>query len=306
MKKQLIKQAPLLGFFLLVTSQPVFADCAVTAPGGAAGGGDVVACTGSDTDGYTGTGNGDDVSLPAGSSLTNTAGNDALSTAGGPDIVTVTGGAVTGVNADAVVLGGSGDTLTMDSGTIVGDTGGIRGNNGVDNITINGGTVSSLVSGPAITGNGGADNITINGGTINGAGNAIQGGSNADTINLNGGTINGDITANGGGDNVTIGGNVVINGTINGNGGTDTLSLALQVPASELAALQSELATKLPAGDSIIINGNTYTWTNFENISDDLSRIVVVPTLQEWGLMLLVVLLGLFGFRNSKRKSFQA
>jgi len=260
-------------------SPELYAACTTT--GAATGtGGDIVVCNASDTDGYTGTVNGDDITVPAGATVSNTGTNDTIVTNGGGDTITINGGSVTS-GGKAIRAGSGSDTITINSGTVTADSHAIEGQGGNDTIIVNGGNITST-TGRAIRGLGGNDTITLNGGTITGVTTAIN--------------------ANAGDDIVTIGGNVVVNGIIDGgNGGSnnDALVFTMAVPESQLNALQTALLAKNPANDSITINGLTYTWSNFEGIQADLIAIAPVPSLTMWSLLMLILLLGFLGRRIS-------
>lgn len=110
-------------------------------------------------------------------------------------------------------------------------------------------------------------------------------------------TGNGAIEAGSGDDLVEIGDNATINGLIDGGSGNDTLRFSKAVPAADLAGLQSALATADPVSDSITINGETYTWEDFEIIEDNLKAadpVANIPSLQFWGMLLLIGLVLLF------------
>ena len=46
----------------------------------------------------------------------------------------------------------------------------------------------------------------------------------------------------------------------------DTLTFAQEVPPEELAEITAAILAADPAGDTITINGKTYTWVNFEGL----------------------------------------
>lgn len=326
MKSNIVRLATsILGALLFVVTQNASADCVVTGVTGS--GGEVVLCSAADVDGYVGTANGDDVTVPLGATVDNPAGNG-IQTIGGDDVILVSGGTITGTNA--AIAGGAGiDTITINSGSLTGAQDGIRGGGGADTIIINGGTVAgtadvgvagnasadlitlnggAIISGDdGIRGNGGADMITVNGGSITAGDTGIRGGGANDTIVLNGGSITGataGINGQAGDDAVTINGDVVIVGVINGGGGVDTLQFSMLVPQADIAVLQAALLAANPAADSIFINGNTYTWQNFEAITSNLRAIPInVPTVQQWMRILLALMLSLVGLAHVRKLS---
>lgn len=286
MKSQnIFKGLSLVALFVL-TQQSAYAACTVTGMTGT--GGEVVSCIGTDTNGYTGTPNGDDVIVQSSSNVSNTGVLNTIVTANGGDTITVNGGTVSS-GGIAIAGGAQNDDIVINSGTVTATDHAIEGGGGNDTITVNGGSVTST-TGRAIRGRGGDDTITLNGGVI--TGNSVA------------------INPNAGSDTVVIGGNVTINGSINGgNNGSniDILKFSVSVFATEYQALSALLAAADPAAGSITINGFTYTWLNFENIENALGFIPVqVPTLSEWALYLLMALLALFGFHFSRKQAIRS
>lgn len=147
----------------------------------------------------------------------------------GIDIITVDGAAVTTVNA-----GADGDTVTVQNGALVTTINGAAGNDTITGQT--GTTVTTIDSGDD-------DDILIIGGTVTGN---VMSGNHDDTVNV-------QSTADGGGDNIL---------PLDGGAGTDTLNIDFAVDG----AIMDLLAAADPANDSITVNGETYTWLNFEFI----------------------------------------
>lgn len=182
------------------------------------------------------------------------------------------------------LYGNQGDDVLTNNGPLTGGMGGsdgndvitnngaaysLGGNDGTDTIT-NSGTVTTYVSGDdgndIITNNGtvgtlinGSDgnDIIVNNGTVNGS---INGMEDNDTIIIN------TQTSSGGSDNAL---------TLNGGSGTDVLQFDFYSQDAYNAAAAA-LAAANPAGGSITINGQTYTWFNFEQLLAILR--VAVPT----------------------------
>jgi hypothetical protein len=180
---------------------------------------------------------------------------------GGDDNITITStGHVSNVSGDskwpiaALAPQMGNDTITIEAGAVVdndvnGDTKGsdledqgvIPGN---DTITVNG-TVGGNVYGQP------GDDTIIIGGTVGGT---VDGGDGNDSVTLNEG-------ANGGEDN-----NLVVNG---GND-NDTLTFAFTITSEDdYNALANLIAANSPSG-SITINGQTITWSNFEQLINAL------------------------------------
>lgn len=257
--------AIVLGCFCLMPN--ALADCAVTGTTGS--GGDIVVCSGNDADGYDGTPNGDDITVPAGATVDNPS-SDSINLEDGDDVMLISGGTITS-GSDAVETGSGNDTVTMTSGSVTGDSDGFRLQGGDDSIVVSGGTVTAISD------------------------QGIQTGSGNDYISISNATISGDGALEGEGDDDTIelGSGAVINGLIDGGAGTDILRFSMTVAPGDLSTIQSALATANPASDSITINGETYTWSNFETIEDNVrgAAPTSVPSLQFWGIMMLIILM---------------
>jgi hypothetical protein len=192
---------------------------------------------------------------------------------GGDDSITVeTGTGVDLVSGDNFPgLTGGNDTIIINGSAsrVQGDS---DGEGGDDEIVING-TVGGNVDGDFTNGDGGNDTITISG-TVGGAVYGDDVGSNGgdDTIIISG-SVGGDVAGDdgiglsGGDDYVELQDGATIGGTIYGNGGTDTLSFRFSVAACDYSALAKTISQNASSG-SMTINGNTYDWDGFEELSD--------------------------------------
>ncbi|MFN8375748.1 MAG: calcium-binding protein [Anaerolineae bacterium] len=238
-------------------------------------------------DSGTGAGSGDDTIVNNGlivsyihgdSSDGNGSGDDAITNNG-----TVNGGIVgdTGGSSD-----GSGGDVIINNGSVTGDILGdayLGDGSGSDTIT-NNGTVSSLY-GDAFLGDGsGSDTITNNGtvsGTIFGD-NYPGAGSGNDTI-TNNGTVGDDIIAGGGNDTVILqAGSAQVDGIINGGSGYDVLTFNLSsANPAELQAWAEQIAAANPAGGALTFSGHTYTWVNFEELTQLLFSLVRINDLMD-------------------------
>lgn len=263
---------------LFSAAQTAYADCAVTGTTGS--GGEIVMCTGTDADGYTGTAFGDDITVPAGATVDHPT-SDTIDLRDGDDVMLISGGTITS-GEDAIEAGDGDDVIIMTSGSIIAASDGIRLQGGNDTLIITGGVVTGI------------------------ANQGIEGGSGNDFISISNAVISGDgaIEAGSGDDVVEIGNNVTINGLLDGGSGNDVLRFSMSVPPADLAALQSALAAADPAAGSIVINDETYTWANFEAIEANLqsASAVGVPSLQFWGMLLLIGVLLLVA-QQSMRKA---
>jgi hypothetical protein len=215
---------------------------------------------------------------------------------GGNDHITINGTVLLCVNGDHVTGDGGQDTIIINGEvqcSVNGD-GGDTNNGGNDRIEIHG-EVTGSVYGDWATGNGGDDTIIIYGevedvyGDDAGGdggddkiviygevdyiyGDEVGGAPGSDTITIYG-IVNDDIYADDGGfaggdDVVIIGDGAYVGGTIFGDAGTDTLAFEMFTQA-ELDALGLD-----PAGGTITIGGNLFSWLDFERLVGLLQRII--------------------------------
>jgi len=232
---------------------------------------------------------------------------------------------------------GSGNSASIHSGNINGDNNGIFFDNGDNNsvefrnatitagnngIFFNNGANRSLVfhsgtinaDGHAIFFNNGDSTVHINGGTlIPNFGEAIETNDGEDSIVLSGGNFNpgntgqtiGTGAAN---DTVRIERVTSFSGLIDGEEGDgDTLIFAQRILSNdECNMLREQIASLNPADDSITINGILFTWINFEIIEEELRCSDSVPTMTEWGFIVLVMALGIVGFMVIRRRKVSA
>lgn len=145
----------------------------------------------------------------------------------GNDTIVVDGGTVTG----AVMAGGGDDVIVVSDGVIgnplggdspfatpfpgsreAADIGDVRGNDGNDEILIEGGTIFGKVGGDA-----GNDRIAVTGGSIAGD---VDGGTGDDLIDIVGGTVGGDLRGGEGDDELAVSGGTVA-GRVDGGEGVD-------------------------------------------------------------------------------------
>jgi hypothetical protein len=188
---------------------------------------------------------------------------DDNATAGGNDVV-VNNGTVTGT----IDAGGGDDNITNTNS--VGDIDAGNGNNVVTNSgTVNGDVVSgvgsdNITNDGDVTGNidtGDGNNVVTNSATV--IGNVVSG-TGSDNV-TNSGDVTGNIDTGDGNDTVTIDDTSSVGGTINGGTGTDVLQFTFNDPAAAAAAAVI-LAQQSPAGGTVTIGGQTYTWVNFEQL----------------------------------------
>lgn len=238
----------------------------------------------------------------AGGTVTSTA-SSGISVLSAPANITVSNGDISGDSWG--IYTDQQANITMSGGLITSNSQpGIRTGTANDVITVSGGTINSTM-GTTLSSRGGADNITITGGTLNGHVNA---GADNDILILTGGTINANVFAGDGNDTVTLG-DITVTGTVNGGNDTDTLIFDMTVPPADIATVQAAIAAANPASDSLTINGTLYRWTNFENlvVAFGGSSTHAVPTMQEWMLALLCLLImaGVYGLSRRQTSAAQ-
>ncbi len=232
---------------------------------------------------------------------------DASSGNSGNDNITVEGVVSGNVVGDSTAGDGGADTITIDAtGTVDGDILGddADGNGGADTITVDG-KVGGAVKGDGVAGDGGDDVITINGtvSAVNGDSTGGDGGN--DTINING-TVDLDVNGEGGNDVISLGDGAFVGGGVYTSLGNDTVTIGTGAELDEVYTgsgndtvtigdgahlpgaingdpgwdtlrftfmTQGALAGLDPAGDTLTYGGETYTWTNFEELIGLLNEI---------------------------------
>jgi hypothetical protein len=220
------------------------------------------------------------VSSPVSVATVNTAGNDTITINGN------TSALVVGDYTDPDVTGGI-DIITINGSAAIvyGDMSSGNATGGGDTIIING-TVTGQVTGDSEAGAapvsnqvGGIDTIIINGtaGSVAGedflATDADVGGG--DIIIINGSAqVNGNVSgeenaAIGGNDEITVGVGAVITGIVSGgNAAGDFDTLTLTGNTSDVAGYNQvqALIGCNPCNGSVTVDGNTYTFQNFEQL----------------------------------------
>lgn len=251
--------------------------------------------------------NGDEVTIPLNGGVSVMGLAPAIDTNAGSDTVT-TSGTIMADTTHALRTGPDNniatdaDTVVVNDGTISSPlAAGIFTGPQADMVTINGGNISGGTFGT--TTRQGSDMMEVFGGTITGGNLAIQTLSAQDTLRIFGGTIDGGIAMGTGADNLLIAGGTFVNNFINmadngpngdfvdfaadvqtglvdcGPGDNDTIRFTMDVPAPQVPDVASAIASANPAGDAIIINGITYSWTNCEMLQSNINGIVTIVTL---------------------------
>ena len=328
----------LLALSFAYTDQASAQGCVVT--GATPDGGEVVNCSGTDTDGITTTNQGDEVTVEEDADISRT-GDNVIDTLEGDDVVRVNGGRIEGLGpTDVCVKMGEGNNeFHMTAGTLIGQEEGIDIIGlGRSKITIEGGTIDVTDGNEeAIDGATGPDEVYIMGGLIIGADAAIMTRQGNDIIIITGGRIvqtdSSDQTVDGGSDDDLISvSNAVVDGTlaqnneaINGDSGDDTVKLGtgavilgkssggedfdtlvfeMEVREEQIDSICSQILSLDPNAGSITINGLFYEWIEFEVIKCEIKPVVgkPIPTLSQWGLIAMVGLIGIAGVLFAVRR----
>jgi len=233
--------------------------------------------------------------------------------------ITINGGLLEGTTSNVVdSTGGAAfvDTVNMFGGSVIGPSDGIATGSGSDIINILGG---SIESNEPIDSSLGDDQITIRNARLAGTNLvntfAIAASGGNDLIILgDGAEIFGRVRC-GSGDDTVILENVasfdisIPLGFIDGASDIDELIFRQTVSLSACDFLTSQINNLNPSEDSFTINEVTYVWENFEIITADLDcRNIVspVPTLTQWGLIAMAVILGIVGYLVIRRRRVSA
>lgn len=328
---------------LLFSSISVFqahAQCVVT--GSTPDGGDIVICSGTDTDGITTTEQEDDVTVRTGADLSrNAAFVPVIQTQSGDDNVLIEGGMIDGSSntADGINMGPGSNVLHMIDGTIFAAGECIRSEGpGNADITVEDGFLdSSAGNEECIQTDIGNDKITVNGGEIIGRDAAIQTDEGQDMVIIKGGRVfqarDSDPTIRLGPDNdfcsvrnavvdgtvaefrqaidgeegddrVELGTGAEILGIVSGGPDFDTLVFNMAVPDKFIDDICSRILAQSPAQGQVTILGLLYEWNEFEVLLCELGpdEPRPIPTLSEWGLIAMACVLGFIGLLAVRKK----
>jgi len=256
---------------------------------------------------------GDNNSVEFSNATINAGNNGMFFGAGSNNSVMVSSGNIIAGNNGIALLTGNNNAVEISKASITAGNNGVFFNDGNNkSLIFNSGTINAVNTG--IFMNFGNNTIHINGGTITPQfGRAIETQDGEDLIVLRGGRIDpnmaGETIFTGpGNDTVRIVRLDSFSGLIDGEEGeADTLIFAQVIPNTEQCnTLRGQIAALNPSGDSITINGISFTWVNFEIIEDQLTCLNPIPTLSEWGLIGLAGVLGLIGFMAIRRKKITA
>lgn len=252
-----------------------------------------------------GTGNGNNVITTNNSSILGEL--NAIETEAGNDEVNVIDSQVSNLETNTIDLGPGYNTLNITRSTVMSVNDRVLSFSGGDDVV---NIVDSEVKISTANGNdealftsGGNDTVFIENSIVRGE----FSGASPDTVDLGSGN---DILTLGTGAILLLitPGNVEEPGEIDCGSDFDTIIFAMAVPTNQIAAISAEIASKDPAGDEIRINGLTYIWEDFEQLTPQLvgGFESSVPTLSEWGLIAMAGVLGLVGFMVVRRRAITA
>lgn len=310
-KENVMRNSLFVGFIALVLSlgisQNSYADCPFAGPTGT--GGNILNCVlpvlgtpiipGAAGNDNESTAMGDEINIPLDAGVIVSAGTPAIDTDLGADVVNISGNIINDMGDGLTTRGGE-DTVVVNTGANISGFIGIQTEDDADMVTINGGTITGTTIRALGTG-AGNDFVVINGGTFTGVVQTIRTTADDDTLRIFGGTFNGAPIAGGtGADNILIAGGTFNGNGINGDAGNDTINIAadisdlgdidcgggaantlifsMDVPLVFIPQLSDEIANAGPTG-SIMINGNTYSWTDCEILVNNLNGFVTTVTL---------------------------
>lgn len=248
-----------------------------------------------------------------------TSGNNAIALGDGNNEITITNADIFAeINKDAINVGDGNNLINVTGSNLTGNDGidgGLGGGLGVKTINIINSSISA--KNDSIFSGNGNDILFIKGSTLfSSTEEAIAAGRGDDEVTV----INSILTSTGGvsraleggpdNDTITLGTGAELNGFIDcGDGSADTLIFAMDVPEEAVAFISSQIASKDPAGDSIVINDLFYEWEECELLVSEIVGVSTprpIPTLSEWGLIAMAGILGLVGFVAIRRRKAAA
>lgn len=243
---------------------------------GAGSGSDVITNTGTVNndvigDSFNGAGNGNDTIINDGVVTVFIIGDSSSNSGTGSDTIVNNNLVGSSIYGDSRTGAGSANDSITNNGTVVSGIIGDGDNVGSGNDTItNNGSAGNIFADSVVGGtNNGNDTVVNNGSTNNIFADGQFGtGTGNDTV-INGGTVNNNILAGGGSDTVIIQANSAqVGGTIDGGAGYDVLTFnATSTDPAQLRSWAEQIAAANPAGGTITIAGHSYTWTNFEELT---------------------------------------
>lgn len=254
---------------------------------------------------------------------------DGIETGNGNNVITVDNGSVTGSNV-GIRTGSGDDTANITDSTVAGtDNEGIILGTGTNLLNVIDSVVTSIED-RAISLSIGVDEVHVQGSevkvlTASGADSGLATSSGDDKVFvensiIQGGTSNVSITPTAielasGNDTLTLlngadlrglsSGNVEGIGIINCGIDFDTIIFAMDVPEERLSFFSNQIAQATVPDGNVTINGLYYEWVDCEVLVNELvgvRNVRPIPTLSEWGLIVMAGIIGLAGFIAIRKK----
>ena len=236
----------------------------------------------------------------------------AIDTANGDDEINVTSASVR-AQKRAIDTGNGDDVVNVNLSLINSIDENIMTGNDDDTVNVIGSDLESTEENAISTGNDN-DKVNVDNSILTSPDDdAIDTGNDNDMLTITDSIITGgsgpfDFGIRLGNDNdmLTLNNGVTIIGGIQCGNDIDTIVFAMEVPLGSLERQSLIIAQAEPAGDTIEINGLTYTWENCELLVNDLKGVSVVrpiPTLSEWGLVAMAGLIGITGLIFYRRRA---
>lgn len=233
--------------------------------------------------------------------------SDAIEVGEGSNVITINGGTInSGSDRDGIDSVGNntnGITVNITDSTFPSCFNCVDSpNNGPSSISVMRSLLNSTGNGDAIRAGNLDDVIFVQDSELvaGPSGDGIETQSGDDEITVINSLVEG-IQAGRDDDTVTLGTRARIEGLIDcGEGLDDQLVFGMTVFPGVIAELSEEIADADPSGGTIVISGIIYEWQNCETLVNDLvagtpSRITPIPTLSEWGMIAMAVLIGAAG-----------
>lgn len=245
----------------------------------------------------------------------------ALNLGEGPDVIVLLNARAEG-EGSTLFLNDGDDTIDIIDSIVTTTVGGvtISVGSGSDTATISGSTVTT---GPGIsrafTGGMGSEDLTITDSIITNLSTdvTVSLGADDDKIFVARTTITNinnsfPLAGAAGNDELTIGTGAVIPGGIdcdidvdNAPRGFDTLIFAMEVPINQIEPLTEMIENAPTPEGAVTINGILYVFKNCDELVADLRAPegLPIPTLSEWGMIVMVGILGLVGLIVVRRRN---
>ena len=263
-----------------------------------------------------------DITLLPGSGINTTAaGTEAIDTGNGNNRVTLNQAEAIALDDVGISLGDGDDTVEINDSTVRCDENCVDTFGGMDVINVRRSTIDSAdnngistqdgdkvvhVVDSQVLAPGSGNNIGIN----FGSGNDMLTVANSLVLgNADGADPNRAIVFGAGDDTLKLETRARIIDLILCGDDFDTIIFTMDVPEEALPLFSSEIANANPAGDTIVIDGLTYTWEDCELLVNQLNgvrKVRPIPTLSEWGIIAMGGLIGIAALYFIRRRKLPA